>query len=136
MPMRGLTAISGTSTSRGAIHNVSPRRLSPSRRRSMSIAMQIFPGPFMSSWVFFAFGRRSRIISIPRNGSAPRSFLFSKTMPSFEGLLTVLILAAVVVTAFVLVSVLLQGTAVPSLARRLGVGIRDKELREPYPQHG
>jgi len=41
-----------------------------------------------------------------------------------------------VVVVVVLVSVLLQGTAVPALARRLGVGIRDKELREPYPQHG
>jgi cell volume regulation protein A len=41
-----------------------------------------------------------------------------------------------VVVVVVLVSVLLQGTAVPTLARRLGVGIRDKELREPYPQHG
>lgn len=41
-----------------------------------------------------------------------------------------------VVVVVVLVSVLLQGTAVPGLARRLGVGIRDRELREPYPQHG
>jgi len=41
-----------------------------------------------------------------------------------------------VVVVVVLVSVLLQGTAVPALARRLGGGIRDKELREPYPQHG
>lgn len=41
-----------------------------------------------------------------------------------------------VVVVVVLVSVLLQGTAVPTLARRLGVGIRVKELREPYPQHG
>jgi hypothetical protein len=73
MPMRGLTAMSSISMSRCEIHNASPRRLSPSSVRSMFMAMQILPGPFISSQFFFAFGLRSRIDSMPRNGSAPRS---------------------------------------------------------------
>jgi hypothetical protein len=35
-----------------------------------------------------------------------------------------------------MVSVLGQGSLVPWLARRLGVGMRETELRAPYPQHG
>ncbi|HUR13076.1 MAG TPA: cation:proton antiporter [Mycobacteriales bacterium] len=41
-----------------------------------------------------------------------------------------------VVVVVVMVSVLGQGSLVPWLARRLGVGMRAKELRAPYPQHG
>lgn len=39
-----------------------------------------------------------------------------------------------VVVVVVLVSVVGQGSLVPTLARRLGVGMRAKERREPYPQ--
>lgn len=41
-----------------------------------------------------------------------------------------------VVVVVVMVSVVGQGSLVPWLARRLGVGMRDKQLRAPYPQPG
>jgi cell volume regulation protein A len=39
-----------------------------------------------------------------------------------------------VVVVVVMVSVVGQGSLVPTLARRLGVGMRHRERREPYPQ--